>query len=55
MIVYGTHTNLNIWKPIVCGDNQNFHTKGEHGCQSLFFTNFYPTSENYEKWGQVYF
>jgi hypothetical protein len=25
MIVYGTHTNLNIWKPIVCGDNQNLY------------------------------
>jgi len=40
MIVYETRTNLNIWKPIVCGDNQNLRTKGEPGCQSLFFTNF---------------
>ena len=43
MIVYGTHTNLNIWKPIAYGANENFHTKGGPDCQSLFFTNFYAT------------
>jgi hypothetical protein len=40
MIVYGSHTNLNIsskkpadkWEPIVCGDNQ-IRIKGEPGCQ----------------------
>jgi len=27
MIVYVTHTNPNIWKSIVCGNNQNFIPK----------------------------
>ena len=26
MIVYGTHINLTIWKPIIWGENQNFPT-----------------------------
>ena len=54
MIVYGTHTNLNIWNPIVCGNNQSFHTKGEPGCQSLLFNNFCPTSENYRYFRQSF-
>jgi len=47
MIVYVTHTNLNIWNPIVYGNNRSFHTKGEPACQSLFFNKFCPTTENY--------
>jgi len=38
--VFLQYFNPGKWKPIVCGNNQNSHTKGEPGCQSLLFTNF---------------
>ena len=40
MILYVIHTNLNIWKPIVCGNNQNLHTKGDPVVKRLFLPVF---------------